>query len=92
MLSPRSSVHRWRRVSRLLLALERVIEGTARLDAYTVDRAETRGRPRSIGVEVCAQMDELETRIDREVDRCTAALLKQQLEDKIRRNKRSVAA
>jgi len=78
----RSSAHRWRSLSRLLSALERVLEGTARLDAYA--HAE-----RTVGPDICARMDVIAARIDQEVDRLTAELLAEQLAEKIAR--RSVA-
>jgi hypothetical protein len=86
MVSIRTSVHRWRSLSGLLAALERVLEGTARLDAY--DRAdEGRGRPCTIGPDVCARLEAIEARIDREVDRLTAELLAVQLLEKQQRDR-----
>lgn len=90
--SHQTSVHRWRRLSRLLIAIERAVEGAARLDAYTKDNAGTHRRPRLISVAVCAQMDLIAARVDKEVDRCTAELLRVQLAEKIRRQKQNVAA
>lgn len=88
----RRTVDRWRTMSTLLHALEHVVEGTARLDAYVRDaRPGTRRYARGGRVLLDERMQRLERRLDREVDRLTAELLDAQLAEKMRRDRQSAA-
>lgn len=77
---------RWQRFSRLLVSLERILEGAARLDAYD-DPFRDRYR-----VNNEMRMHALETRIEAEIDRLTAELLTLQLAGRKLRDSRTVAA
>lgn len=81
----RASV-RWQRFSRLLVSLERILEGAARLDAYD-DPFRDRYR-----MDYEERMEVLEARIEAELDRLTAELLILQLAGRKLRDARTVAA
>lgn len=87
----RRAVNRWRKCARLTSTLERVLEATARLDAYDHLR-ETRGRPSTIDIALCQRMDKIAARIGHQLDRLTAELLQAQLAEKMQRDARTVAA
>ena len=79
----RSSSDRWRRLSVLLAMVERGVEASARLDAYTPhrERGHRGGRSAAIGAHHQGltrfndRLTVLETRIDHELDVLTAERL-----------------
>jgi hypothetical protein len=76
-MDPRAqSARRWQRLSTCLAALEHVVEGASRLDAYEPPSPVVgEDHDAVLLVSFNAHLFALEQRLDREIDRVTAALL-----------------
>ncbi len=86
-LALRLSSARWRQLSALLVAVERGVDASARLDAH---QAHAFGRPRvGPGLAFDRRLCRLEARIDYELDRLTAERLRLDLDEK--QSRRQVA-
>lgn len=86
-VSGKASRERWTRCAALIATMQRIYDTNARLDAYLTDRPSSVARRRS-HVDVVmlnAMLRDLDRRVDQEIDRATAALLRQQLARKMRR-------
>jgi hypothetical protein len=79
--APAQSARRWHRLSTCLAALEHVIEGASRLDAYEpASLVVGEDHDGLLLVQFNAHLFALEQRLDREIDRVTAALLVRHLD------------
>jgi len=80
MIAGRTSADRWATLSTLILALERCVEGAARLDAYA-------SRPAVAHLDTFdARLRRLDARLDHEIARLTVELLTAQLAVRMRRS------
>lgn len=77
----RVSAARWRRLSQLLIDVERGMAAAARLDAHDIRLRRSVGRTRGT-VRLNCQLTALEHQIDRELDRLTAERLTVDLAEK----------